>query len=75
MALVMLYAIQALRRFPRGQDVVSYGRLVTGARASAGTREGSSGTKIGHAHLTWAFSDAAGLFLRPQPPGQTSLAR
>jgi transposase len=38
LALVMLYAIHDIRRFPRVQDVVSYGRLVKCARASAGKR-------------------------------------
>ena len=41
--------------------------------ASAGTRYGTSGTTIGHADLTWAFSEAAGVFLRNHPAGQTYL--
>ena len=75
LALVMLYEIHDIRRFPRVQDFVSYCRLVKCARESAGTRYGSSGTKIGNAHLKWAFSEAAVLFLRNNPPGQTYLAR
>ena len=43
-------------------------------KESAGTRYGTSGTKIGKA-LKWAFSEAAGLFLRTTPVGQNSLAR
>src|SRR5262249_48240878 len=31
--------------------------------------------KIGNAHLTWAFSEAATLFLRHHPQGQKLLAR
>jgi len=31
--------------------------------------------KIGHALLKWAFSEAAGLFMRDNPPGQKYLAR
>jgi hypothetical protein len=31
--------------------------------------------KIGNAHLKWAFSDAATLFLRHHPEGQKLLAR
>ena len=73
--LVWLYAIHDLQRCPRGQDVLSSGRLVTGAKESAGTRDGTGGTKIGTASLTWAFSAAAGLFLRDHPAGQTSLTR
>jgi hypothetical protein len=36
---------------------------------------GTSGKKIGNAHLTWAFAEAAALFLRNNPAGQTYLAR
>jgi transposase len=51
LALVMLYEIHDIRRFPRVQDFVSYCRLVKCARESAGQRYDSSGTKIGNAHL------------------------
>ena len=36
---------------------------------------GTSGTKIGNGHLTWACSEAAGLCLRNNPAGQTDVAR
>ena len=36
---------------------------------------GSSGNKMGNAHLQWAFSEAATLFLRGNEPGQKYLAR
>jgi transposase len=68
--LVLLYAIHTIDRFPRVQDVVSYCRLVKCAKASAGKRYGTSGAKIGHASLQWAFSEAAGLLLRTNPAGQ-----
>jgi transposase len=73
--LVLLYAIHDIQRFPRVQDFVSYCRLVTCAKASAGKRSGTSGTKIGNASLTWAFSEAAVLFLRNNPQGQKYLTR
>ena len=57
------------------QDFASYCRLVKCAKESAGKRSGTSGTKIGNASLTWAFSEAAVLFLRNHPKGQTFLAR
>jgi hypothetical protein len=57
------------------QDFASYCRLVKCAKASAGKRSGTSGTKIGNASLTWAFSEAAVLFLRNHPKGQICLAR
>jgi hypothetical protein len=36
---------------------------------------GTAGAKIGHAPLTWAFSEAAVLLLRDHPAAQTYLAR
>lgn len=75
LALVLLYEIHDIDRFPRVQDFVSYCRLVKGAKESAGKRYGTSGTKIGNAYLKWAFSEAAVLFLRANPVGQKYLAR
>jgi hypothetical protein len=74
-SLVWRYASQAIHRLPPVQDVVSYGRLVTCAKASAGTRLRTSGTKLGKAQLTWAFSAAAVLCRRDHPPAQTDRAR
>jgi len=54
---------------------VSSCRLVKCAKESAGKRSGTSGAKIGNAYLQWAFSAAAGLFLRNHPAGQNYLAR
>jgi len=75
LSLVLLYAMHDIARFPRVQDFVSYCRLVTCAKESAGKRYGTSGTKIGHAYLKWAFSEAAVLFLRHNPAGQKYLVR
>ena len=75
LSLVLLYEMHDIQRFPRGQDFVSYCRLVKCAKESAGKRYGFSGTKIGNASLQWAFSEAAVLFLREHPPGQKSLTR
>ena len=75
LSLVLLYDIHDRARFPRGQDFASYGRLVKCAQESAGKRSGTSGTKIGNAHLKWAFSEAAVLFLRDNPAGQKLLTR
>ena len=73
LSLVLLYDIHDIARFPRVQDVASSCRLVTCARASAGTRSGTSGAKTGNAQLTWAFSEAAVLCLRDNPAAQTLL--
>jgi hypothetical protein len=75
LALVRLYDIHEIRRCPRGQACVSDGRLVQGAKASAGTRDGTSGKKMGHADRTGAVSAAAVLFWRNPPAGQKDLAR
>jgi transposase len=75
LALVLLYEIHDINRFPRVQEFVSYCRLVKCAKESAGKRYGASGTKIGNAYLKWAFSEAAVLFLRGNPAGQKYLAR
>jgi transposase len=75
LALVLLYAMHDMHRFPSVQDCVSSCRLVKCARESAGKRYGTAGKQIGNAHLTWAFSEAAVLFLRNHPAGQQYLAR
>jgi transposase len=70
LALVMLYEIHDIKRFPTVQDFVSYARLIKCSRESAGKRHGSSGAKIGNVHLKWAFSEASVLFLRANPAGE-----
>jgi transposase len=75
LSLVLLDEIHDIHRFPRVQEFVSDGRLVECAKASAGKRDGTSGTKIGNADLRWAFSEAAVLFLRNNPAGQKLLTR
>jgi transposase len=70
LALVILYEIQDIARFPRVQDFVSYCRLVKCAKESGGKRLGTSGKKIGNAPLRWAFAEAAVLFLRHNQPGK-----
>jgi transposase len=70
LSLVLLYEIHDITRFPRVPDCVSYCRLGTCAKAAAGKRSGTSGQKIGHASLTWAFAEAAVLCLRHNPQGQ-----
>jgi transposase len=75
LALVMLYEIETITRFPTVQDFVSYCRLVKCAKESNGKTYGSSGKKIGNAHLKWAFSEAAVLFLKGNEPGKRYLHR
>ena len=71
LALVILYEIHDINRFPRVQEFASYCRLVKPFKESAGKKYGGpSGKKIGNAHLKWAFSEAACLFLRGNPEGR-----
>ena len=69
-ALTILYEIEDIRRFPRVQDFVSYARLVKCSHESNGKKYGNGGSKIGNAHLKWAFSEAAVLFMRYNPPAK-----
>jgi transposase len=75
LGLVLLYEIHDISRFPSVQDFASYCRLVKSKKESAGKIYGTSGGKIGNAHLKWAFSEAAIGFLRNNPPGQAYVAR
>jgi transposase len=74
LALVILYEIQDIRRFPRVQDFVSSCRLVQCATESNGKRLGTSGKKIGNVHLRWAVAEAAVLFIRQSQPGKEYFA-
>jgi transposase len=69
LSLVILYEIENINRFPRVQEFASYARLVKCSRESAGKRSGTGGSKIGNAHLKWAFSEAAVMFLKGNPEG------
>ena len=75
LALTILYEIDDIRRFDRVQNFLSYSRLVKCEHSSAGKKLGTGGSKIGNAHLKWAFSEAAALFLRNNPEGQKHLRK
>jgi transposase len=64
LALVLLYERHDVQRFATAGQFLSYARLVRCAHESAGKRVGSGGRKIGNAHLRWANTCAACLFLR-----------
>jgi len=69
-ALNLLYEIENIDRFPRVQNFASYSRLVKCAKESNGKKYGTAGKKIGNAHLRWAFSEAAQLFLKGNEPAR-----
>ena len=52
------------------QKFASYARLVKCKAESAGKTYGTQGNKIGNAHLKWAFSEAAVLYLRGNEKAQ-----
>ena len=64
LALTILYEVHDIVRFPTVQNFCSYSRLVKCTKESAGKKMGSSGSKIGNAHLKWAFSQAAVLLMK-----------
>jgi transposase len=64
LALTMLYEIHDIARFPSRGEFCSYARLVKGQKSSNGKIYGTSGARIGNAHLRWAFSEASLLYLR-----------
>ena len=74
LALVLLYEIHDIRRFPKAGNFLSYARLVRCAHESAGKRLGSGGKKIGNAHLKWAFSEATLLLMRQLPAAKQYVA-
>jgi transposase len=75
LALVLLYEIHDIRRFPEVGQFLSYARLVRCRHESAGKKQGTGGNKIGNAHLKWAFSEATCLFLRESDQAKQWLAR
>jgi transposase len=75
LALVVRYEIEEIARFPRVQEFDSSCRLVKRARESNGNRHGPSGKQSGNAHLKWAFSEAAVLFLKNTEPAKKYLTK
>jgi len=75
LSLVMLYEIQDIDRFENVGQFMSYARLVACAKESAGKKQGTSGRKIGSAHLKWAFSEAAALMIRSMPEAKAFMQK
>ena len=74
LALVLLYEIHDIRRFPTVGDFLSYARLVRPEHESGGKKLGFGNKKIGNAHLRWALGEAVCLFLRGNETAQKWLA-
>ena len=75
LALTIIYEIGDINRFSSVQKFASYARLVKCKAESAGKTYGNQGNKIGNAHLKWAFSEAAVLYLRGNKRAQTYLLK
>jgi transposase len=75
LALILLYEIHDIGRFPQPGNFLSYCRLVRCAHESAGKVKGFGGKKIGNGHLRWALGEAACLMLRCHEPAKKWLAR
>lgn len=75
LALVIMYEVGDLVRFPTVQSFCSYARLVKCPKESAGKLYGYGGGKIGNAHLKWAFSEAMCLFMRESDRAKAFVAK
>ena len=75
LALTILYEIGDISRFETVQKFASYSRLVKCKAESAGKVYGTQGNKIGNAHLKWAFSEAAVLYIRNNESGKQYIAK
>ncbi len=75
LSLTIIYEIGHIDRFESVQKFASYSRLVKCKAESAGKSYGTQGNKIGNAHLKWAFSEAAVLYLRGNKKAQKYLLK
>jgi len=75
LSLTIIYEIGDINRFESVQKFASYSRLVKCKAESAGKSYGTQGNKIGNAHLKWAFSEAAVLYLRGNKKAQNYLLK
>ena len=75
LSLTIIYEVGNINRFDSVQNFASYARLVKCKAESAGKSYGTQGNKIGNAHLKWAFSEAAVLYLRGNEKAQCYLLK
>jgi len=75
LSLTIIYEVGDISRFKTVQKFASYARLVKCKAESAGKSYGTQGNKIGNAHLKWAFSEAAVLYLRGNEKAQHYLLK
>jgi transposase len=75
LALILLYEIHDIGRFPEVSNFASYARLVRCQHESAGKVKGTGCKKIGNGHLRWALGEAACLLLRNEERAKKWLER
>lgn len=75
LSLTIIYEIGHLERFESVQQFASYARLVKCKAESAGKSYGTQGNKIGNAHLKWAFSELAVMYLRGNDKAKSYLVK
>jgi transposase len=75
LALVILYEVEDIKRFPTVQNFSSYARLIRPTKESDGKWAGKSNKKIGNHHLKWAIKEATILLLRESDQAKAYLAR
>jgi transposase len=75
LALMILYEINDIKRFPTVGDFSSYARLIRPVKQSNGKWAGHSNGKIGNHHLKWAIKEASILMLRDAEPAKKYVAR
>lgn len=75
LALVILYEVEDIKRFPTVQNFSSYARLIRPTKESDGKWAGKSNKKIGNSHLKWAIKEATILLLRESDQAKAYLAR
>jgi len=75
LALVILYEIQDISRFPTVQNFSSYAMLVRPVKESNGKWAGHSNKKIGNHHLKWAIKEAVILMVRDSEQAKAYIAK
>jgi transposase len=75
LALVILYEIHDISRFPTVQKFSSYAMLVRPVKESNGKWAGHSNKKIGNHHLKWAIKEAVILMIRDSEQAKAYIAK
>ena len=68
LALTIYYEVGAIERFASARPFASYGRLIPSLSQSADKTRRGSGSKQGNHYLKWAFTQAANIAARYDPP-------